>query len=222
MDFSEKICHAYFFAKQYIIKRGYSNEIDWQEQISYDCINEQKFLHEITWVILASGMSDKVVRKIFPLIKQIMFDFQSPKLIYQKRKICYSKAIKIINHPGKVNAIIYVAEYLHKNSFEFVKNKIQNDRIEFIQTFPFMGKSTAFHLAKNIGLDVAKPDRHLVRISNVLGFNSPNELCTKISYLLHEKISLIDLVLWRYATLDKDYINTINRYVKKHTITYSV
>ncbi len=72
-----------------------------------------------------------------------------------------------------------------------------------------MGEATSFHLAKNIGLNVAKPDRHLVRMSSALGFESVNILCSEISNLIEENISLIDLVLWRYATLDKNYIDKL-------------
>ena len=215
MEFSEKICHAYFYAKQYVIRKGYGTEIDWQMSIKWSSIDEQTFLGEISWVILASGMNDKVVRKIFPQIKEIMFDFKSGKRITRNRKQCYSKAINVINHPGKINAIIFAAEYINTNSFEYLKTQIQEQHIPFIQTFPYMGKATAFHLAKNLGLDVAKPDRHLMKIADVLGFSDTNELCSKISQVIQEKRSLIDLVIWRYATLNTDYVNKINRFINK-------
>ena len=213
MDFPERIAHGYFFAKKYVIHKGYGNEIDWQEGLIFETVTEQKFLNEISWVILASGMNDKVIRKIFPLIKSVMLDFQSADLICKKRKSCHNKALKIFNHEGKINAILYAAEYIKKYSLAFIKSEILNKGLKFIQTFPYLGKATAFHFAKNLGLNFAKPDRHLNRISTALGFKNPEALCTEISNLVEEKISLIDLVLWRYATLDKDYIRRINWFV---------
>jgi hypothetical protein len=213
MDFSERIAHGYFFAKQYVINKGFGNELDWQEQLNFEIVTEQKFLSEISWVILASGMNDKVIRKIFPQIKSAMLDFKSADLICKRKTSCYNKALRIFNHKGKINAIIYAAEYLKDNSLTIIKSKILNDGIKFIQTFPYMGKATAFHFAKNLGLNYAKPDRHLNRISSALGFSSPKDLCREISNVIDEKVSLIDLVLWRYATLDKNYIKRINWFV---------
>lgn len=215
MSFSDKLLHAYFFAKNYIITKGYSDEIDWQDSLNYEELTPQKFMHEISWVIIASGMNDKVVRKIFPKIKESMFNFESYELIYKDKIKCYKKGIKILNHKGKIDAIIYVAEYIHKNSFETLKNNISRDGISFIQTFPYMGQATSYHLAKNIGLNFAKPDRHLLRISSVLGYNNPHELCTEIADKTQEKKSLVDLVLWRYSTLDKNYIKNINWYIDR-------
>ena len=62
-----------------------------------------------------------------------------------------------------------------KNSLTIIKSKILMQGIEFIQTFPYMGKATALHFAKNLGLDFAKPDRHLNRICATLGFSSPRK-----------------------------------------------
>ncbi|MEO8398276.1 MAG: hypothetical protein ABI550_00530 [Ignavibacteriaceae bacterium] len=210
MQLQERIAHGYFFAKKYVISKGFANELDWQEQLNLESITEQKLLNEFCWVILSSGMRENVIKKIYPLIKSIMFDFSSAELITKKKKNCLNKALKFFNHKGKIGAIIYAAEYLHNNSFEFFKYNLQRDGISFLKTFPFIGEATSFHLAKNIGYDVAKPDRHLIKISSALGFISPAHLCKEISARIDEKVSLIDLVLWRYATLDKEYLKRIN------------
>ena len=83
----------------------------------------------------------------------------------------------------------------------------------YLESFPFIGPITKFHLAKNIGIDVAKPDRHLSRISKMLGFASVQELCESISQRIDEKVSVVDLVIWRYATIDKKYLEKIGRYL---------
>jgi len=104
---------------------------------------------------------------------------------------------------------------LAKQSFEKVKNQIDSLGIQYLKTFPFIGDATAYHLAKNIGLNVAKPDRHLVRISVALGFSTPADLCARISDELQESIALVDLVLWRYATLDKNYLDKIKWLIRR-------
>ena len=77
--------------------------------------------------------------------------------------------------------------------------------MSFLKTFDFIGDTTCYHLAKNIGLNFAKPDRHLLRISKIIGFDSPHALCKLISDYVADKIQVVDLVLWRYATLDSNY-----------------
>ena len=216
MDSNERILHAYFFAKHYIISKGYGNEVDWQCDINCIKLTKRKFLEEFSWVVLASGMNDKVVRKVYPMIKTVMFDFET-SIICEKIAHCRKEALSIFNHEGKINAILYLVEYLQANPFDTIKARILNEGVTFIQTFPYMGKATSFHLAKNIGINVAKPDRHLNRISNTLGYDDPNDLCRDIANRIYENISLIDLVLWRYATLDKNYIKNIDWYIKRAT-----
>jgi hypothetical protein len=215
MDFCERLAHAYFFAKRFVIKRGYGEEIDWQDSQCMDMLTEEKFLLEISWVILASGMNDRIVSKVFPAVSDSFFNFQSAELISKKKDVCLNNALKFFNNKKKINAIVFIAENVHKTTFEKVKLKILNDGISYIQTFPFMGPATSLHLAKNIGLNFAKPDRHLLRISSSLGFSSPQELCQELEKKISEKISLIDLVIWRYATLDKHYLKNLSRFIRK-------
>lgn len=213
MEFSVQLSHAYFFAKNTVIDNGFANEIDWQDGINFSEIDERTFMNEISWVILASGMSDHVIRKVFPKIKQIMHGFDAAEIICCDEKNIRKKAKAVFNHEGKINAILFVAQYIKLNSFEFLKHNILTNGVDFIQTLPYMGKATSFHLAKNIGLNVAKPDRHLLRIADGLGFHSPSEMCVIISDAIQEKPAVIDLVLWRYCTLDKDYITTLSSFI---------
>jgi hypothetical protein len=213
MEFTERVGHAYFFAKKYVISKGYFHEIDWQDRVNYHLLTEQVFLQEIAWVILASGLNDNVVKIKFPLIKEAMLGFKSAYLIVENRKECFDKTIKHFNHSGKINAIISAAEKLAIESFEKVKSYIDNEGIKYLKTFHYIGDATSYHLAKNIGLNFAKPDRHLTRMSIALGFASPFELCRRISDKFHEKVAIVDLVLWRYATLDKRYLEKIERLV---------
>ena len=64
---------------------------------------------------------------------------------------------------------------------------------------PFMGPATSYHLAKNLGFQVAKPDRHLNRISESNGFKNAHELCEAIASQTREPISVVDGVLWRLS-----------------------
>jgi len=212
----ERIAEGYFFAKKYIIKKGYANEIDWQDAIQIDDLTEGRFLEQYTWVVLASGMSDQVVRKIFPKVKKALYGISSKAVVKNKME-CYKDCIAIINHPGKIKAIIGTI-CLVNDSFEFIRSRLKQDGLNFIRTLPYMGAATSYHLAKNIGMEVAKPDRHLVRMTNLLGYTDVNVFCRTLSSTIAEKVSLIDLVLWRYATLDKNYEKNISWFISKQHI----
>ncbi len=78
------------------------------------------------------------------------------------------------------------------------RNQIEHEGIDFIRTLQFMGPATSYHLAKNIGLDVVKPDRHLVRIAESAGGFSPNDFCEMIAQQTGDKVSVIDIVPARF------------------------
>jgi len=196
---------AYFRAKHEIIECGFEEEIEYQYDANINNLNEREFLAEYSWVVLCSGMSEKVVRKIFPRISDVFFNWQSAELIYIYREVCFSDSVKFFNSSKKINAIIDTAKRIKDSGFLAVINGIQRDGISYLRTFPFLGPATSYHLAKNIGFPYSKPDRHLVRLANGLGFSSPQELCREISGICVEPIPVVDIVLWRYATLKKNF-----------------
>ncbi len=91
--------------------------------------------------------------------------------------------------------------------FGKIRAKIASSGVAFLQTFPSIGPITSDHLAKNIGLDLVKPDRHLTRLSQAAGFTSPVDLCRAIADLTGDKLAVIDIVLWRYATIRPDLLH---------------
>jgi hypothetical protein len=79
-----------------------------------------------------------------------------------------------------------------------LKASILDDPIGTLRQFRFIGPVTVWHLAKNIGYDAAKPDRHLVRISEHLGFRDPQHFCAAIAEVSGEAVKVIDLIIWRF------------------------
>lgn len=201
-----KLADLYLRAKEAIIKEGFAEEIDWQNDIQFSRINESYFLKEAAWVILSSGMKELIIRKKFPEISAAFYHWRGSTQIVKNKEKCKMRALMVFRHEQKINAIINIAEKISKNGFNSLKICIQNEGIRFIKTMPYMGPATSYHLAKNIGLDVAKPDRHLWRIATITGYNNPQNLCEDISTYVGDRISVVDLVMWRFATLNPNYI----------------
>jgi hypothetical protein len=151
-------------------------------------------------------MRESVIRKKFPTISRAFYQWRNSDTIIRNCEKCKIRALLVFRHEQKIDAIINIAKRISICGFRSVKNRIQNEGIKFIQTMPYMGPATSYHLAKNIGLDVIKPDRHLLRITTATGYDNPHHLCEDISLSVGDRISVVDLVMWRFATLNPNYI----------------
>jgi hypothetical protein len=206
-NFQEQILlQKYTEAKNVILQGGFGWEIDWQSKINLDNVSEKDFLRESAWVVLSSGMRETVIRKHFSEITFCFLEWESGQQIAAMKKYCIEAALKIFNSPGKINAIAEIATTIANTGFEQFKLRLEENPIETIQALPFMGPVTSYHLAKNIGLPYAKTDRHLFRLSKIFGFPNAQELCQSISTLSGDAIQTVDVVLWRYAVLNKNYM----------------
>ena len=105
------------------------------------------------------------------------------------------EAIFVVGHKGKVSAIKRIWE--HRQMF-FEDYMSAEDKIAFCETLPWIGPITKFHLAKNFGVDCAKPDRHLQRVADKAD-KSVDDLCRELAEVTGDKIRTVDLVIWRAA-----------------------
>lgn len=203
---------AYSEVKTYVISSGFQDEIKWQAKLCFDNITESNFLREGAWVILNSGMRESVIRKYFQDLSFCFFEWESAKKIAEARGFCYESAIDIFNNDRKISAIIDMSVRICDLGFNKLKEFLEQSPIEFLQTFQYIGAVTSYHLAKNLGLQIAKPDRHLVRLSDLLGFENVQDMCSVIAKDSGDTIPVVDIVLWRFATLERDYLDTFLSY----------
>lgn len=202
----ELLASVYLDAKEYVIKMGYAHELDWQVQISFADVTESQFLGEAAWVILSSGFREVTVRKYFPLISEAFLNWESANAIVQNIQFCKSKGLQGFGNRRKIDAICTLAATVSSEGFEKVKKNIRNYGLDYLLSYPYIGPVTGKHLLKNLGLHIAKPDRHLIRIAEALEFDSAQELCESIEQIVGDSTPEIDLVLWRYATLKQNYL----------------
>lgn len=203
---SSALLDVYLTAKEAVVARGFAWEMDWQAERRLDRIGETDFLRESAWTVLSAGFREALVRRLFRPVCGAFLGLQSAAAIQANRARCRRDALKVFNNRRKVTAILDIASIVDGMGFERVRRQIEQDDVRFLQTLPYIGSITAFHLAKNLGLPVVKPDRHLQRIAAAAGFGSPLELCQLISDHLGEPVGVVDVVLWRYATLFPDYV----------------
>lgn len=196
----------YLEAKEHVILQGYSAEIDWQHEVRLESIDETKFLSEAAWVILCSGMREAVVRKHFHRFSEAFLWWESADAIVASKEVCRQAALRCFHHQGKVDAVLRLAYHLSVVGIEYVYQKLRVAPLEYLTQFRYIGPVTSCHLAKNLGVPISKPDRHLTRLSAALGFSTTESLCQSVAVFLGEPIQVVDLVFWRFATLRPNYI----------------
>jgi hypothetical protein len=200
------LAQAYLYAKKTVLHSPYGIEVLglWREPTQ---ISESEFLQELAWVILSAGMAETIVRRKFPEISKCFYNWESARRISDAAEECIARALSHFRHEGKIRAIATAAIMLATSDpFEKVRERVLGDPITVLQSFPYIGPITAFHIAKNIGIKVAKPDRHLFRLAQSSGFQSVEEFCGTIAHFLGEDIRRVDSVLWRFATMHHDYL----------------
>lgn len=176
-----------FFYKAYIYlsNHSYADEIRWAETLPpLEQQTPDTFLQEYVWVVLNAGMREQVARGI-----------------YDRFTVACDPAV--IRHPGKRAAV--ERGLAHKGEW-FAALLAAEDKLAFLESLPWIGPVTKYHLARNLGIDVVKPDRHLVRLAAQFGFASPDAMCRAIQPEtglpgLELRLGTIDLVLWRYCNL---------------------
>ena len=188
----EELVAFYNRAKAFVISKGYQEEIDIVNNRTFESQDEFDFLSEYIYVVLNAGMKNQVAEKIFARYCKI--------------------GAEAVKHKGKRKAIEEVEQH-YKSWFFGLSHKASiEDKLDFLETKPWIGPITKFHLARNLGIDVAKPDRHLTRLAKDLNFRDVMSMCKVIADCTGERIGVIDVVLWRNANLTGRGIPRINEF----------
>ena len=174
----------YLSLYQAVEKSGYGDEIRWAETIQR-CKNADAFACEACWVVMNAGMREQVVRPIWDRIRIALHRGEPIESLF--------------GHKQKVKAIKYIwgnRQGLFMEWASCLDPQMALDKLQI--NLPFIGAITKYHLARNLGMDVCKPDRHLVRLAAPL---TPAELCGRLSVATGHRVGVIDCVLWRAANL---------------------
>lgn len=142
-------------------KAGYAAAIEWSENVRLPA-SAADLAAEAIYVICNSGMSN---RAAVPIFERCMAALRAGK-----------SAGTVFRHREKVAAI---DEIWQRRRSLFRKLRNADDLIEFSARLPWLGPVTKFHLAKNLGADVAKPDVHLNRLADREGVTA-QQLCERL------------------------------------------
>lgn len=169
---------AYLNLRQRLWDAGYREDWEWSQTVKPP-LTADAFASQYVWVVLNSGMKNTVAQgiadRLYPVIE------------------AGGSAREAFGHPGKVAAIDLI--WTMRECY-FARMMLAADLVEFCRNLPWIGKITCWHLAKNLGADVAKPDRWLVRVAEDSG-ETVEALCRRLSAATGDRIATVDLVIWR-------------------------
>lgn len=199
-----------FFSKacSYVQGAGLAAEVAWQRDVDFIAFTESDLLREHAWVTLCSGFRESAVRRVFDHVSLCFCDWESSESIVSSGEVCCLTAASSFANRGKLHGILSAAQQVHAVGFKKFKQSVLTDPINQLQSLPFIGPITSWHLAKNLGLDVAKPDRHLVRVSESLGFRDADHLCRELAASTGEQVKVVDLIVWRYIADNPEQLLT--------------
>lgn len=158
-------------------------DIDWAENMMPPETPEE-FAREAIFVICNSGMKHTVATRIFDAVMDALESGASADTAF--------------GHVGKCSAIDFIWRDRHRLLEEF---RASEDKLAFCRSIPWIGDITQFHLAKNFGVDCAKPDVHLQRLA-ALGDETVDQMCARLARESGLRVATVDVLLWRASATD--------------------
>lgn len=186
------IYHHFLKARDALISHGYGDEIEWCQNRFFDQMTADEFLVQYRFAVFSSsGLNNKVVEKMEAAFDAAYHDGLNAFETIPNRRM--RKAIMDM-YPR------------YKEVFAELKRKPTDEqKIEYLNTLPQIGKKEKFHLARNLGINCVKPDIHMDRLAESFDFKTPLEMCQKIQEYEDERLGVIDVILWRYCHLTGEY-----------------
>ncbi len=167
-------------------------------------LTPSEFASSVSYVILAGGFSQKTAKRIHKIIMERMPE--NPTV---------DDLLHIFNNKNKINAICKIWQNKEDFCNGFYKCSSLDDKLNYLQKLPHIGKITANHLARNLGENVVKYDIWIQRLGVLYGGNSAlyqkidngnldpeiKKACDDMFDHLHNETNLpigyIDVVLWK-------------------------
>ncbi|ESX23538.1 hypothetical protein [Mesorhizobium sp. LSJC264A00] len=147
-------------------------------------VDETDFALRVSYVILNSGMKWTVAKDIWNRMR--------PSLVET------GEVGDTFGHPGKTKSIDLVMSNRSEffEGFRSAWKEGPEKVINFCGALPHIGGITKYHLAKNVGVDVAKPDIWLERVASQSA-ETVQELCARLSRQSGDSVSTVDYVIWK-------------------------
>lgn len=172
-------------------------------------VTPDEFAEMCAYVILAGGFSQKTAKRIHKNIMEYIY----------KNGANFDTIFQIFHNKNKIAAICKIWNNREKFYNDYYACDCDDGRIMFLQKLPHIGKITANHLARNLGVDVVKYDVWIQRLGAMYAGNDAysakidnkkltweiKSACDKMFAHLVNETGLprgyIDVVLWKASQI---------------------
>jgi 3-methyladenine DNA glycosylase Tag len=198
-------------------------------------LTNNQILAEVCWIIYCSGFKFDVIQKYWPKISNALRSFDvvqvaslsidiettaneicSKSGFKNKRKAlwCINNAQRIMDLDEEFSKYGGLKGYfLELSRFDTLSIVKMTPNILQELKFKGIGNVTIFHLLKNIGLDVFKPDLHVCRLLERVGLISQKATILEIYSVMSNlakandlKVKELDSLLFMYGKMTSDQI----------------
>lgn len=179
---------------------AFQQDVDWVDGRKWcpQTATPDNFLLEHAYVVLCSGFKNAYVERFWKRYCEAWENWEWWTHIDTERAVRDCNAI--FGNKAKNRAIQQACYRMRQKGWDQVRDSLSRDgAVDALQEWPWIGPITKYHLARNLGMDVVKPDRHMMRWTEVLGWKDPTAMCYEIRSLTGDRIGTIDVVLWRWA-----------------------
>lgn len=162
-----------------------------------------EFADMCAYVILAGGFSQKTAKRIHKNIMENIY----------KNGARFNDLFQMFHNKNKINAICKIWENRESLCDGFYACKTDSERLAYLGRLPHIGKITANHLARNLGVDVVKYDVWIRRLGALYaGIDVSDELTPELRAACDDMFAhmvavtglphgYIDVVLWKSAQI---------------------
>lgn len=157
---------------------GYGPMIEWSESIQPPA-DAEAYAAAAIYVICNSGMKNSVAA---PIAERCIDAVAAG-----------TPAATVFGHPGKSAAIDRIWEDRLQLFGRYI---LAEAKLDVLAELPWIGPVTRYHLAKNLGANVAKPDVHLERLARG-DKTTTRTLCKRLARWSGYRVATIDSILWR-------------------------
>ena len=158
-----------------------------------------EFASHCAYVILAGGFSQKTAKKIHEKIIAVL----------AKNGANFDELIAIFNNKNKINAICKIWNNRVDLCNDYYALESLNDKLNFLQKLPHIGKITANHLARNLGEDVVKYDVWIQRLGCVFAGKNLSIDNANLSPEIKSACDDMFMHLVRETKLPRGYIDVV-------------
>ena len=180
-------------------------------KLRFEDVTPAIFWGEYIWVVFVSGLNasviagkwDKILKAVGPWSKRGPEADWGPMLV---------RLHGIMPNKYKAQALATTRNYMHILGWKEFKAQFLDGGAESMQNLGYIGPITCWHLARNLGMDVAKPDIHLRRLAKEYGYEEYNVeiMCRNVGRMGAAesgspegegiyRVGAVDFVLWAFC-----------------------